>query len=255
MTATQESRKVMVSVNLPVRHSNRVFPRSSPLISEVHVPRLPPDHETAESAVRNLNGTDVGGRPLRIDMAESDPLLEGKTTNRGELIPGENDGSSSGYPEPRRLGDRSSDSSTESIDLSEGLPPGRPPPPGVSTLDAISQNLATMDPTQLTEVLAQMKVPLHPSNVLIFMLMNIFFKGICDNPSRSSTSTSTYATSNGTCFISSPRPSKNRRPIRSGTYASRFSFRNGGKVIICPLILVRGDAARIQPYLPSIFVQ
>ena len=43
------------------------------------------DHETAASAVRNLNGHDVKGRPLRIDLADSDPLLEGKTTNRGEL--------------------------------------------------------------------------------------------------------------------------------------------------------------------------
>ncbi|KAK7683773.1 hypothetical protein QCA50_013149 [Cerrena zonata] len=44
------------------------------------------DHETAQSAVRNLNGQDVGGRPLRIDLADSDPFLEGKTTVRGELI-------------------------------------------------------------------------------------------------------------------------------------------------------------------------
>jgi len=29
-----------------------------------------PNHKTALSAVRNLNGTDVGGRPLRIDLAD-----------------------------------------------------------------------------------------------------------------------------------------------------------------------------------------
>jgi cleavage stimulation factor subunit 2 len=46
------------------------------------------DHETALSAVRNLNNVDVGGRPLRIDLADSDPFLEGKTTVRGELIDG-----------------------------------------------------------------------------------------------------------------------------------------------------------------------
>lgn len=44
------------------------------------------DHETAQSAVRNLNNVDCGGRPLRIDLADSDPFLEGKTTMRGELI-------------------------------------------------------------------------------------------------------------------------------------------------------------------------
>lgn len=44
------------------------------------------DHETALSAVRNLNNVDCGGRPLRIDLADSDPFLEGKTTVRGELV-------------------------------------------------------------------------------------------------------------------------------------------------------------------------
>ena len=48
------------------------------------------DHETAssESAVRSLNGQEIGGRPLRIDLADSDPFLEGKTTTRGEIIDG-----------------------------------------------------------------------------------------------------------------------------------------------------------------------
>ena len=44
------------------------------------------DHETAASAVRNLNQFEVGGRPLRIDLADSDPFLEGKNTVRGELL-------------------------------------------------------------------------------------------------------------------------------------------------------------------------
>ena len=46
------------------------------------------DHDTAMSAVRNLNGQEIGGRPLRIDLADSDPFLEGKTTVRGELLDG-----------------------------------------------------------------------------------------------------------------------------------------------------------------------
>ncbi len=46
------------------------------------------DHETALSAVRNLNGKDVGGRPLRIDLADSDPFLEGRTTMGGQIIDG-----------------------------------------------------------------------------------------------------------------------------------------------------------------------
>jgi cleavage stimulation factor subunit 2 len=110
------------------------------------------DHETALSAVRNLNGTDVGGRPLRIDLADSDPFLEGKTTVRGELLDG-------GYPgpsEPRSRGSRNSSNDPESFLAS--LPPGKVPPPGISALDSISQTLAGMPPSQLMEVLAQMKV-------------------------------------------------------------------------------------------------
>lgn len=110
------------------------------------------DHETALSAVRNLNGADVGGRPLRIDLADSDPFLEGKTTVRGELL-------DSGYPgpsEPRSRGGRNVASDPESFLAT--LPPGKALPPGQSALDSISQTLATMQPSQLMEVLAQMKV-------------------------------------------------------------------------------------------------
>ena len=113
------------------------------------------DHETAASAVRNLNNTDVGGRPLRIDLADSDPFLEGKTTVRGELLDG-------GYPgpsEPRSQwrppgGGRAPD--TEAF--LANLPPGIQVPKGSSVLDSISQLLASMAPNQLMEVLAQMKV-------------------------------------------------------------------------------------------------
>ncbi|KAH9916913.1 hinge domain of cleavage stimulation factor subunit 2-domain-containing protein [Fomitopsis serialis] len=85
------------------------------------------DHETAESAVRNLNGHDLGGRPLRIDLADSDPFLEGKTTVRESAS--------------RRAN-----------------------PPGSTSLDTISQMLATANPAQILEVLAQMKafVITHP---------------------------------------------------------------------------------------------
>ncbi|KAG1822400.1 hinge domain of cleavage stimulation factor subunit 2-domain-containing protein [Suillus variegatus] len=105
------------------------------------------DHETAASAVRNLNNADVGGRPLRIDLADSDPFLEGKTTVRGELL----DGS-----DPRGRWHPNS--------FLSSLPPGVPITPGSTALDTISQTLATMSPAQLVEVLAQMKafVITHP---------------------------------------------------------------------------------------------
>ena len=109
------------------------------------------------SAGRNLNGTDVGGRPLRIDLADSDPFLEGKTTVRGELIdsggPDDKWFRGKDYHEDRRQGSSSSGPSFLS-----NLPTGVQIPPGSTALDTISQSLASMEPSQLLEVLAQMKV-------------------------------------------------------------------------------------------------
>lgn len=108
------------------------------------------DHETAASAVRNLHGTDCGGRPLRIDLADSDPFLEGKTTVNGEIV----DGGETRAQWKHRHEQNEPDS------FMRTLPQGVPLPPGISAGDAISNTLATINPTQLTEVLAQMKVRL-----------------------------------------------------------------------------------------------
>jgi len=123
------------------------------------------------SAVRNLNGTDVGGRPLRIDLADSDPFLEGKTTVRGELVDSSPD---SRWRErerefdDRRVLPRSQDPNA----FLSSLPPGIQVPPGSTALDTISQNLATMNPGQLMEVLAQMKafIITHPEEAKILLV-------------------------------------------------------------------------------------
>ncbi|KAL1717592.1 hypothetical protein EV715DRAFT_274106 [Schizophyllum commune] len=99
------------------------------------------DHDTALSAVRNLNNIEVKGRNLRIDLADSDPQLEGKTTVRGELIDGPE--RSRGPPDPNAF--------------LKTLPPGVPVPPGSTCLDTISHILASIPPGQLMEILAQMK--------------------------------------------------------------------------------------------------
>lgn len=107
------------------------------------------------SAVRNLNGADVGGRPLRIDLADSDPFLEGKTTVRGELI--DSGGPDNKWPREKDYREDRRPSSSVPSFLSN-LSPGVQIPPGSTALDTISQSLASMEPSQLLEVLAQMKV-------------------------------------------------------------------------------------------------
>jgi cleavage stimulation factor subunit 2 len=104
----------------------------------------PSDHETAASAVRNLNGTDVKGRPLRIDLADSDPLLEGKTTNRGELEGGIIGASHSG--------------SHASTFAKQTIPRGVQVPPGSTALDVISNVIASMQPAQMMDIMGHMKV-------------------------------------------------------------------------------------------------
>jgi len=118
--------------------------------------------------VRNLNGQELGGRPLRIDLADSDPFLEGKTTVRGELI----DGGETRAQWRERERDRHTDrddprGSSRGPDPNaflQNLPPGVPVPIGSTALDTISQMLATANPAQILEVLAQMKafVITHP---------------------------------------------------------------------------------------------
>jgi len=123
------------------------------------------------SAVRNLNGTDVGGRPLRIDLADSDPFLEGKTTVRGELV---DSGPESRWRERERDFDdrRNPPRNQDPKAFLSSLGPGVQVPPGSTALDTISQILATMNPSQLMEVLAQMKafIITHPEEAKILLV-------------------------------------------------------------------------------------
>ncbi|KAJ7628481.1 hypothetical protein FB45DRAFT_918385 [Roridomyces roridus] len=118
------------------------------------------DHETALSAVRNLHNTDVGGRSLRIDLADSDPFLEGKTTVKGELMPF--DDMPPGAAEPRS---QWRGNGPEGSDILASVPPGRPLAPGEDPQEAITRIMAqVMSESELIEVLAQMKafVITHP---------------------------------------------------------------------------------------------
>ena len=70
----------------------------------------------------------MGGRPLRIDLADSDPFLEGKTTVRGELI----DGGTPGPAEPRSHWRGGGDTRNDSQSILALLPPGIQIPKGAS---------------------------------------------------------------------------------------------------------------------------
>lgn len=113
------------------------------------------DHDTAMSAVRNLNGQEIGGRPLRIDLADSDPFLEGKTTVRGELLDG---GETRAQWRERQHEREGSRRPTDPASFLSQLPHGTPLPPGVSAMDHISKVLAGIQPAQMFDILAQMKV-------------------------------------------------------------------------------------------------
>ena len=100
------------------------------------------------SAIRNLNETEVGGRSLRISLADSDPLLQGKTTFRGEIIDSDLHELRGGHHVQSR----------HFSPLSERLRSGQSLQPGVTSIEAIEQVLAKCNTTEITELLAQTKV-------------------------------------------------------------------------------------------------
>ncbi len=114
--------------------------------------------------MRNLHDHEVGGRRLRIDLADSDPFFEGKTTQHGELVDSGETPARSGASANGRGGGEVGDERDKQrggpgpSNFLKTLPLGVPLPAGLTALDSISTTLASIDPAQLTEVLAQMKV-------------------------------------------------------------------------------------------------
>lgn len=107
------------------------------------------DPETAASALRNLQGVEVGGRGLRLDFADTEDAPPSK---RGPPGPG-------GLAGPGNIG-RGGPGDV----VPKPLPPGVNLPPGVSAVDSISQTLAAMPPGQLLDIMSQMKVRCGPSS-------------------------------------------------------------------------------------------
>ncbi|KAH9477366.1 Cleavage stimulation factor subunit 2 [Psilocybe cubensis] len=116
------------------------------------------DHETALLAVRNLNNTDCGGRSLRVDLADLDPLLEGKTTVRGRIMDRGYTGSSE-YRSRMHLdaNDGGKGQWNDNDTFLANIPPGITIPSGVSALDHIKWIVAELPESKVREALAQMK--------------------------------------------------------------------------------------------------
>lgn len=102
------------------------------------------DPDSASSAVRNLNDYEIMGRKLRVDFSNEQKSNED----------GHNQGSGSHQASGANGAGAGNYSQSTSIPQ---LPPGKELPPGVKCTDAISQTLNTLPPSQLLDILAQMK--------------------------------------------------------------------------------------------------
>ncbi|KAF9431583.1 hypothetical protein BGZ76_000104 [Entomortierella beljakovae] len=147
------------------------------------------DERTAASAVRNLNGREIGNRPLKVDYAETDPARNGgRDLEEGSFMRNIGPGSGPTGPPPSmppllqqqqqqpfmppqggpqrldpRIANNPNVAPTNRPPIPQppmgGTPPLLPPmAPGHSSADAISAVLATMTPQNVFELISSMKV-------------------------------------------------------------------------------------------------
>ncbi|KAH9473083.1 hypothetical protein Pst134EA_000164 [Puccinia striiformis f. sp. tritici] len=120
------------------------------------------DTQTADSAIRNLQGIEIGGRALRLDFADvgnhdtrdaggRPPPVKGRRSGGG----GQSGGGGNMSNEPNGSSARNSGPITTG--LPPDLPRGQPLAAGQSATDQISQTLAAIPPAQLAEITGQMK--------------------------------------------------------------------------------------------------
>ncbi|KAG5970192.1 hypothetical protein E4U58_000606 [Claviceps cyperi] len=100
-----------------------------------------PDTDSASSAVRNLNDFEVMGRKLRVDF--SNEQKSGDDDNQMISIPTNGATGNTHNAQPVSL---------------PPLPAGQEIPPGLTCTDAISRTLNTLPPSQLLDILSQMKI-------------------------------------------------------------------------------------------------
>lgn len=111
-----------------------------------------PDIDSAASAVRNLNDHEIMGRKLRVDFS-NDGGDDDNTANQSSQ-PSYQSSNGALPPPSTATGPLVPPSSNSAL---PPLPPGKDLPPGVSCTDAISRTLHTLPPTQLLDILREMK--------------------------------------------------------------------------------------------------
>lgn len=102
------------------------------------------DADAAASAVRNLNDFDLMGRKLRVDWSNDNGAGDAAPTNYSAAAP------MNGHPEP-------GPAPQPAASVLPPLPPGSEVPPHLTCPDAISRTLSTLPPSQLVDILSQMK--------------------------------------------------------------------------------------------------
>ncbi|EGY22816.1 Cleavage stimulation factor subunit 2 like protein [Verticillium longisporum] len=105
-----------------------------------------PDHDSAASAVRNLNDYETMGRKLRVDFS-NEGGTDDNDFNQGR------DGLS--FSAPNTYG-QTAPAAPQASTLPP-LPPGKELPANITATDAISRTLNTLPPSQLLDILTQMK--------------------------------------------------------------------------------------------------
>lgn len=119
------------------------------------------DTQTAESAIRNLQGIEIGGRALRLDFAD----VGNHDTREAGGRPPPTKGRRAGGAGPAGGGNMPTEpngsSGRNTGPITTGLPPdlprGQPLAAGQTATDQISQTLAAIPPAQLAEITGQMK--------------------------------------------------------------------------------------------------
>ncbi|KAK4681390.1 hypothetical protein QC764_106970 [Podospora pseudoanserina] len=110
-----------------------------------------PDHDSASSAVRNLNDYEIMGRKLRVDFS-NETVSDEDGRDRDAAGP-----SAAGYSAPSNGNNVAAPVVPAGGSSLPPLPQGKDLPPGVSCTDAISQTLRTLPPAQLLDIIQQMK--------------------------------------------------------------------------------------------------